>query len=67
MADAINRAAQKAAGGKGTIDVKRHVHQAYYDRFLCRIFSEQDGSLLLKAAPACWRRCRTAVQPETSI
>ncbi len=48
MADAINRAAQKAAGGKGTVDVKRNVDQAYYDRFLCRIFSEQDGSLLLK-------------------
>lgn len=48
MANAIRLAAQKAAGGRGAVDVKRNVDQAYYDRFLCRIFSEQDGPLLLK-------------------
>ena len=48
MANAIRLAAQKSAGGRGTVDVKRNVEQAYYDRFLCRIFSEQEGPFLLK-------------------
>ena len=48
MANAIRLAAQKSAGGRGTVDVKRNVDQAYYDRFLCRIFSEQEGPFLLK-------------------
>jgi hypothetical protein len=47
MAKAINLAAREAAGGKGTLDVKRNVDQTYYDRFLCRIFSEPEGPLLL--------------------
>ena len=55
MADAINRAAQKAAGGKGTVDVKRNVDQS------------RTALSSSKAAPACWRRSRTAVRPETSI
>lgn len=48
MANAIKLAAQKAAGGRGTLDVKRNIDQAYYDRFLCRVFSEQEGPFLLK-------------------
>ncbi|GGF14924.1 nucleotidyl transferase AbiEii/AbiGii toxin family protein [Subtercola lobariae] len=48
MAHAISQAARNAAGGKGHVDVKRHIDQAYYDRFLCRVFSEQDQRLLLK-------------------
>jgi hypothetical protein len=48
MSTAVTLAAQKAAGGRGKVDVKRNVDQAFYDRFLCRIFSEQDGPFLLK-------------------
>lgn len=48
MSAAVTLAAQKAAGGRGMVDVKRNVDQAFYDRFLCRIFSEQDGPFVLK-------------------
>lgn len=48
MSAAVTLAAQKAAGGRGMLDVKRNVDQAFYDRFLCRIFSEQDGPFVLK-------------------
>ncbi len=48
MSAAVTLAAQKAAGGRGKVDVKRNVDQAFYDRFLCRIFSEKDGPFLLK-------------------
>lgn len=48
MALAVTRAARHAAGGRGATDVKRHVDQIFYDRFLCRVFSDPESRFLLK-------------------
>lgn len=42
--DAIKQAAKNAAAADSSVSVTDRIRQAYFDRFLCRVFSEEDTS-----------------------